>query len=295
MKNTPKLPRFIVRQDLGALESRVVAQAAMLLDIQVQVVALDRLGAHVGALQGGALPVGSVEFVRACMLLMGLQEPPNLSYPPSLRHLLHRDVRLCRASEVRESAFVKPVKTKTFTGFVFDPARPDAAYSEHDREQLHCLRSLPPDDMVWVSTTVDFVAEWRCYIMDGRILGIGRYDPNEPDDVPEPPMDWLEQAANHLRADGIQTCSLDVGLLSDGRYAVVECNDAWALGLYGRSLDSKTYLQMLWARWEQLLSSADLLEEAKKPQREIPAAFLGSRLSPCPENPEDGFSYGGVG
>lgn len=46
--------------------------------------------------------------------------------------------------------------------------------------------------------------------------------------------------------------SLDVGVLDTGETALIECNDAWALGYYKGSLAHKDYIRMLWMRWEQL-------------------------------------------
>ena len=51
---------------------------------------------------------------------------------------------------------------------------------------------------------------------------------------------------------------MDVGVLDDGRSALVEANDGFAVGRYG--LDPNAYADMLAARWRQLVlpTSANL-------------------------------------
>lgn len=53
------------------------------------------------------------------MQLADIKEPSNITYPSVLRHFLKRNVEQRRAGSIFH-AFVKPIETKTFTGFVFD-------------------------------------------------------------------------------------------------------------------------------------------------------------------------------
>ncbi|MEM8604121.1 MAG: ATP-grasp domain-containing protein, partial [Cyanobacteria bacterium P01_H01_bin.121] len=46
--------------------------------------------------------------------------------------------------------------------------------------------------------------------------------------------------------------AIDFGVLTSGQTALVEMNDGFAVGAYG--IDSRNYTDMIWARWEQLLS-----------------------------------------
>jgi hypothetical protein len=48
---------------------------------------------------------------------------------------------------------------------------------------------------------------------------------------------------------------LDWGELEWGEPALVEVNDAWALGFYKGTLSDKDYIEMLYARWQQLIST----------------------------------------
>ena len=71
------------------------------------------------------------------------------------------------------------------------------------------------------------------------------------------------------RAPGVRRCiasyqlsgeapagyALDVGVLSDGRTALVEVNDGYAIGFYGKVTPARAdaYLRLLVARYEQLI------------------------------------------
>lgn len=46
--------------------------------------------------------------------------------------------------------------------------------------------------------------------------------------------------------------SLDIGVLEPGETALIECNDAWALGYYRGTLSHRDYIDMLWRRWDQI-------------------------------------------
>lgn len=267
------------------LEARLTLQHAMLQDIPLHTTSASDLVAFADLLrQGHALPVGSVEFVQQAMALAGIGSPPNMSYPAALvahpdLHL-HRTVAQCRAADLRGRLFIKPLATKAFTGFVMDfggaaqgpgQAHPDApapaldALDDHDREQYNAFAALCMadaaaglDTRVWTSTPVHWLSEVRCYVMDGRLLGQARYD-DGADDAPLPVQQAIDSMIATMQRDSGDEAtapvaySLDVGVMSCGTTALVECNDAWALGFYKGTLDRADYFQMLWRRWQQLL------------------------------------------
>lgn len=248
-----------------AAESRAALTASLLQDIPLKTVPSAELALHAQDLLAGALPLGSVEFVRQAMAIVGVEEPPSFTYPGVLGPLLGRDVRLERLGDVAArvgtaSVFVKPLQTKLFTGFLWRPGEPDAAYGEHDREQLRRLLALStsaPDTRVFASTPIAIRSEWRYYVQEGVVLGHARYDDKDEDDV-EPSSAVLQQAVDLMKiaaADGMpQTYGLDLARLQDGRTVLVEVNDAWALGLYAGALSAERYIGMLHSRWSELLA-----------------------------------------
>jgi len=268
---------MIIRQEWRSIapcpfgaESRAVARDALLMDIPTRMSGLDDLVLHRDALQAGALPVGSVEFVRAAMELAGVNEPAPMSYPECLLPLLGRSVSQARLDELVElnqtgqsglpdapPRFIKPVRTKLFNGFIWEPQKPDSQYTAHDLEQLQALRSLrdqTPAEPVWISEVVTMASEWRFYVLGSRLVGQARYDDGHEDAL-EPEMSVVSHAIalmDQQTSPAPAAYALDFARLADGRTVLVEANDAWALGLYAHAMPSQRYMQMLAARWAQL-------------------------------------------
>lgn len=188
---------------------------------------------------GSALPVGSVQYVRQCLHLFGKSITEIPTYPADLLPFLRRPVdrRVFRA--VPGDCFVKPQKLKMFTGAI----------------KCELQASIDPEEPVWCSPKVQWVSEWRYYILNGEIIGAGRYD-DGPDDTPVPETEIVRQAV--LRwSNAPSAYSLDFGVLVDGETALVEANDAWALGYYKGTLSPRQYLRLLETRWRELLEQAD--------------------------------------
>lgn len=259
-------PTTILRQNpvdpgnditLGTTESRAISTAAMLLDIPMLSIRTSDLALHKSTLNAGALPVGSVEFMREAMRVCEIQEPQSLSYHESLHELLHREAIQTTVGSLNTKRFIKPIATKTFSGFIYDPAMPIGAYDEHDQKQCRALQVLGSDALIWSVETVKFIAEWRYYVQDGVVIGKGRYGPNELNQVSYPSDLWVQQAIELFQSSSdICAWSLDIGRLENGVLALVEANDAWALGLCERALDPAQYLQFLHARWMQIREMA---------------------------------------
>lgn len=271
------LPCTILRQaGIQSREVKIAGTVALLRDIPQHNCSLQGLDALAGGAiaelaAGRMLPVGSVEFVRRAMALAGKPEPQNMSYPDALRDHLLRDVRRLRAGLVLGHWFVKPTTTKAFTGFVFDTFTDPASLGDHDREQHDAFMALGADEPVWVSEPVTFVSEVRYYVLDGRVLGSARYDDHDDGQgqdrcavpSPMPDIETVNSMIERMSADREAPIAyaLDAGVLSTGETALVEANDAWALGYYSGSLSHEDYLRMLWARWQQIAGVAKPLPE----------------------------------
>ena len=249
------VPSLILKQiGTSQLEPRIASQFAMTTDTPIQSVSMEGLDHCLDELKGGAMPVGTVEFVRKAMSLAGMAEPDNFSYPDVLGKYLMRELRQQTAGEINGNWFVKPVTTKTFTGFVLDTANTENL-GQHDREQFEVFLSLPQNTIVWVSEPVTWLSEFRYYVESGEVIGFGRYD-GGPDDLPEPDLSAVKiMASEFFKTPGAPSAfSLDVGVLGTGKTALIECNDAWALGYYRGTLSHKDYIKMLWKRWSQLFN-----------------------------------------
>lgn len=226
--------------------------ASMLSDgIHVTRATLEGLDGMTEQLVRGAMPVGSVEFVRHAMGLAGIPEPANLSYPEGCQAYTQRQVwrsTVAQALAMPGTRFIKSAQTKVFTGFVLDPQ--GVALSPHDQSQYEVLRSLAPDAPVWVSSPVRWVSEFRYYVKDGAVVGYARYDQEAPEEVPEPDREVVRRCIADLAI--AHPYALDMGVMSTGETALVEVNDAWGLGLYGGAMKPLDYVLLLADRWASL-------------------------------------------
>ena len=253
----PRQFTLLCQRAWGGREERLVYQVALVWGIPLRNASLDRIEDHRAELAAGAcVPVGSVEFVRRAMRLAGITEPANLSYPDELRAYLHRSLEQRPAGELIGRWFVKPTATKAFTGFVFDTFADPADLHAHDRDQREAFLALDPQTPVWVSEPVAWLSEARYYVLDGQIVGEGRYD-DGPDDAPLPDPAVVQEMARRFSAspEAPVAFALDAGVLECGTTALVEVNDAWALGYYSGTLRASMYVRMLWRRWRQLSAS----------------------------------------
>lgn len=245
---------ILKQTDFPYMETMVAAQVAAVKDIPLLSSSLAGLDSFADVLPTRlVLPVGSVEFVRKAMRLGGFTEPEWDTYPEALQPFLHREIRKIKAGSVLGHWFVKPVRTKSFTGFVYDPLQDTATLNPHDAEQYEVFQSLPAAEEVYIAEPVDFLSEHRFYVCNGQILGSARYDPNE-DGNPEPEMPVVLDMVQTFCATPQAPIAfgIDIGVLSTGKTALVEVNDAWALGFYKGSIGYEAYINTLWERWQQI-------------------------------------------
>jgi len=283
-------PVLAVLQAESTTEVRAALLAATLTGMPTRRLGLKDLEANgqaratLAAYMGEILPVGTVEFVRAVMGVRGLPEPEPMGYQ-SVADYLRREVRegvLYELKALKEPIFVKPVATKAFSGFVYDPRRGARASgaSEYQAEQLAAIARLKPSTRVWLCDVVEFVCEWRYYVdAAGRILARARYDADGSDDAPEPAhevvLNAISATVTALEARGnAHPFALDVGVLADGRTAVVELTDGWAIGLYGHARTPagtpwkpQDYIEFLQQRWRSIVAYAELRAAKEMAQR----------------------------
>lgn len=195
------------------------------------------------------VPVGTVEYVQRWCELADICLPSSLSYPQQFHKYLHRKVRSGSFWEASLHEFVKPgERVKAFTGGI----------------KGNITEPVDRYEPVWISECVPFESEFRFYIHDfvngPKIWGWARYD-ELPTSNPEPDFDLVEAIAQEYHDDlGPLAYSVDIGWRPDlQRYALVEINDAWALGLYENTDPQSNpptrqqYADMIVNRWRQIL------------------------------------------
>ena len=141
--------------------------------------------------------------------------------------------------------FVKPVEdVKRFRGTILDKS-----------EDLIKLGGGLEDIEVWCSEKVNFLAEWRIWILDGKIIGINPYR-GRWDLYPDPKV--LQQAVNAYHF-APRAYALDFGITDKRETLLVEVSDAYALSSFG--LDSVLYTKILITRWQELTSTIKISVE----------------------------------
>jgi hypothetical protein len=163
---------------------------------------------------------------------ISLKDAPEDWLPTLPAEYRGRDVRLTTLGEARklqEPAFIKPPNDKSF------PAR---TYLGSELP-LEFADTTP----VLVQGVVSWEKEFRCFILDrtvktfsiylrdGVLQEPASYESHESEDV-----EMLEFADRVLADERVSLPSatvMDVGLIRDRGWAIVELNGAWASGIYG--------------------------------------------------------------
>ncbi len=196
----------------------------------------------------GAIVSGGIGFVRRGLSLQGAEIPDFPDYPPSLLPFLGRDVRRGTLREALAlpdgTAFVKPADaTKLFTGFVVEGV-----------PSTYAVSGLPMDTPVWISGRVDFLSEWRCYVVEGEIERAGHYR-GDPLLFPDPALPRAALAAMQRAGEAPVSFVLDVGVAATGGTLVVEANDGYSVGNY--ALSPLQYAHLLETRWDEMVATPD--------------------------------------
>lgn len=237
--------KTIILQKLDSLNSSTEFKAcstfAIMQDVKIIRVEYNELDAFASLLKDPTtLPVGSVEFLVKAFILAEKTIPRPLSYPACFFPFMIQHPELFKREDIiGEDVFVKPFATKLFTGFCLNNVNAD---NQHD---YATYLSLGPSEPIWVSPILEIDQEWRVYIQDNKVVGYARYDDADSEDVS--PIEFVMLLLSH--SDIPHTYCIDVGRLKDGRWTLIEVNDAWAIGLYGRALTPAQYVSFLYDRW----------------------------------------------
>lgn len=244
---------FIQENGGGRLmpESRLVRDHCHRVGLPVTLFTPKRLQRRQLALSPHALVFGDMDCMHSAMRQLRIPIPDPSSYPDALTRYLHRKVWRDTLGGVRariedggRAIFVKPAtRAKRFTGRVF--AAPQDFYDTEgasDREP------------VWCADVVDWASEHRVYVNGGVIVAI---DPYAGDEGAALDLDIVRQAVADFEASGAAPAAygVDFGRLNTGETALVEANDGYGLGAY--AIESTAYAELVFARWRQLLATAE--------------------------------------
>lgn len=189
---------------------------------------------------------GYIQDVHEGLRLLGRPIPENVDYPLELQPYLGRSFGVSTLGAVRsmtEPIFVKPQEHKKFTGFVW----------RNDASSRMWAVTIPDETPVFVSEVVEFVAEFRAFILGHDILDVRPY---KGDWSKGPHRGIVEQAAKvHREAGAPVAYCCDWGVTSDGRTLLVERNEGYSCGSYG--LRPPLYATFLAARWYEMAGGTE--------------------------------------
>jgi len=148
-----------------------------------------------------------------------------------------RDVRLTTLADARrvaENAFVKPADEKCFDARVYSSGA-----------ELPAPGPLPEDLPVLAQEVVEWTIEFRCFVLerkaaavsvywrDGRLAKSGDGDWMASDAELNEATQFCESALRDANVSVPDAVVLDVGVIRNHGWAVIECNAAFAAGIYG--------------------------------------------------------------
>jgi len=234
---------LITQPRAGRLHNELIAMQTMARSLGWDVIGADsgwRLPEEIVNSHASGVPYGSQTFCEVIAQQMDWSLEQNkfdwLTLLP--REYLKRDVsfyllRAVRNLSFNKSMFIKPADYKLFPAKVYEPGEFNPPPTD----------VAPDDTPVIVSEPVEFIEEFRCFVDSKSCKTVSCYlyhgEVNEPKNWHvancEKAAVFAESALSSLKFLGENTVPsvVDVGIIKDRGFAIIENNQAWASGLYG--------------------------------------------------------------
>lgn len=174
----------------------------------------------------------------ARQLKLAQLEPPFdllARVPDRFRRRTVEFARFADVARLRRATFVKPADPldKWFDAGVYS-----------DPRDIRTRGDSRPEAPVLLSEPVEWSAEYRCFVLEGAVvaaspyLSFGRpawkpFDPSRPVGVPRSSLALVDSLCAAMRGRLPPALVVDVGLIPDRGWAVVEFNPVWSAGLLG--------------------------------------------------------------
>lgn len=207
-------------------------------------------GWHVPAIPPDDVAVyGEPLFADHVAQTLGLKlQAPSLDWLPKLASIWRgRDVRLTTLAEARHiltRAFIKPADEKCFDAKVYSSGA-----------DLPAPGPLPENLAVLIQEIVEWKTEFRCFILNRKVVTLSPYWRDgrlaKAEDGTWPVTDEELVAAKAFSERVLADASvaiptavvMDVGMMANGNWAVIESNAAFSSGMYG--CDAEKVLPLL--------------------------------------------------
>jgi hypothetical protein len=181
---------------------------------------------------------------------LGIEPPKALNIPEELEwyFFLGRKIKRMTFSEFKKDADNGSISFPIFI-------KPDGYAKEfvagpvsNKENALLFYKDVCEDCPIIISEIVNIISEYRCYVMEGKLIGIKHY----LGDVRKfPNVELIDEMIKFYKNQPI-AFAIDLGITNEGNTILIEINDAWSLGNYG--LENNLYASMLAKRWHQLMS-----------------------------------------
>ena len=191
-----------------------------------------------------SIVVGCIEDTTQWFRNANIPIPGPMTMPEELRKYARREINILPLGDAlqisRYPFFIKPYST--LKQFWYGIIKCDA-------DKIHFNKDIPLDSTVLISEVVPMDAEYRCYIIDGKIIGVHYY---LGDFKLYPDVNLVEKMIEDYTKAPRAYC-IDVAVQKEtGNTILVECNDGWSLGNYG--LPPKLYVRFLTTRWREIIT-----------------------------------------
>ncbi len=210
------------------------------------------------------LLVSYIDETREFFKDMGYNVPEDMSFPKDLRDhytFWKRKMHFWTAEEMKDK-LVSATSRGTFDPFFCKPANILKGFQYGVINTLEEFKAVVDTNMdVIVSEIVDFVSEYRCFIIDRKVVSCQHY----LGDLHYYPSISLVEDIIAEYHDAPIGYSIDVGVFANGETALIECNDGWSLGSYGCM--PKIYTRLLSERWREILVKNPVVVQSLQPLR----------------------------
>jgi hypothetical protein len=196
------------------------------------------------ALSREVMLVDGLHQVNRALVANGRTVPGWNDYPPDLEAFYGRKVETTTWGELDSRGGEWFVKKTGKGGFQPMVARfPFLKSEQSDDVDPYNVCHIEPEDVVLASEPVNFVAEWRAFIVCHKVVDVRQYRGDWRAQYDRLVVSAATDAFNHSS----QSYAIDFGLTDDGRTLVVETNPGFALGAYGLMPD--LYATLLASGW----------------------------------------------
>ncbi len=188
------------------------------------------------------------DFTFAYFERLGLPPIISLNIPREIERFTERAIERTtmgvlkagiNEDKIKFPVFIKPDGLmKEFVGGVVSSKGNALVYFDKVKDETPVL----------LSSVVNFVSEYRGYVIEGELVGIKHYI---GDFRVFPDMKVVDAAIAEYKSQPAGY-SIDFGVTDDGRTLLIECNDGWSLGNYG--LEDRLYSKLIGVRWRQLMT-----------------------------------------